>query len=68
MPKNNPNKLEPTKLQINDIILPTYNDFSKKYISYIKQLECPPRYIADMLRDLANAIMISYPEVNGNQL
>jgi len=24
---------------------------------------CPPQYIADMLRDLADEIMTSYPEV-----
>ena len=30
---------------------------------YIKELHCPKQYVADMLRDLANEIMTSYPEV-----
>ena len=63
MSKKNTNRWEPTKLQIDEIILPAYTDLSKRCVSYIKQLECPPQYIADMLRDLADAIMTSYPEV-----
>ncbi len=61
------NRWEPTKLQIDEMILPTYTDLSKRCV-YIKQLECPLQYIANMLRDLADAIMISYPEVKKNIL
>ena len=64
--KNNINRWEPTKLQIDDIILPAYTDLSKRCVFYINELECPPQYIADMLRDLADAIMTSYPEVKDN--
>ena len=63
MSNKNTNRWEPTKLQIDEIILPAYTDLSKRCVSYIKQLDCPPQYIADMLRDLADAIMTSYPEV-----
>ena len=63
MPKKNTNRWEPTKIQIDEIILPAYTDLSKRCVSYIKQLECPPQYIAYMLSDLAEAIMTSYPEV-----
>ena len=63
MSNKNANKWEPNKLQMDEIILPAYADLSKRCVSYIKQLECPPQYIADMLRDLADAIMTSYPEV-----
>ena len=66
MLKKNTNRWEPTKLQIDKIILPAYTDLSQRSVSYIKQLECPPQYIADMLRDLADAIMTSYPEVKDN--
>ena len=66
MSEKNTNRWEPTKLQIDEIILPAYTDLSKRCVFYIKQLECPPRYIADMLRDLADAIMTSYPEVKNN--
>ena len=66
MSKNNSNRWEPTKIQIDNVILPAYTDLSKRCVSYIKELECPPQYIADMLRDLADAIMNSYPEVKDN--
>ena len=63
---NNINRWEPTKLQIDEIILPAYSYLSKKCVYYINELGCPPQYIADMLRDLAEAIMTSYPEFKGN--
>tara|TARA_Y100000994_G_scaffold32197_1_gene22689 strand:- start:485 stop:697 length:213 start_codon:yes stop_codon:yes gene_type:complete len=63
MSETNTNRWEPTKLQIDEIILPAYTDLSNRCVSYIKQLECPPQYIADMLRDLADAIITSYPGV-----
>tara|TARA_S200000501_G_scaffold7626_1_gene6783 strand:+ start:870 stop:1091 length:222 start_codon:yes stop_codon:yes gene_type:complete len=66
MSEHNINKWEPTKSQIDEIILPAYTELSKSCVSYIKQLECPPQYIADMLRDLASAIMTSYPKVKNN--
>ena len=66
MNKKNINGWEPTKLQIDNIILPAYTDLSKRCVGYINELECPPQYIADMLRDLADAIMTSYPEVKNN--
>ena len=56
------NKWEPTQFQIDEIILPTYTDFSKSCVSYIKQPECQ-HYIGDKLRDLADAIVTSYPSV-----
>ena len=63
MSVKNPNRWEPTKHQIYDISFPSYTDLSKRCVSYIKKLEFPPDNIADMLRDLADAIMTSYPEV-----
>ena len=63
MSEKNTNRLKPTKLQINEIILTVYAYLSKRCVTYINKLECPPQYIADMLRDLADAIMTSYPEV-----
>ena len=63
MSEKNTNKWKPTKLQIDEIILPAYTDLSKSCVSHIKQLECPPQYIADMLNYIADAIMASYPEV-----
>ena len=66
MGKKNINGWDPTKLQVDNIILHAYTDRSKRCVAYINELECPPQYIADMLRDLADAIMTSYPEVKNN--
>ena len=66
MDKKNINRWEPTKLQIDDIILPAYTDLSKRCVSYVNELECSLQYIADMLKELADAIMTSYPEVKDN--
>ena len=66
MDENNINRWEQTKPQIEDVILHAYTDLAKRCVAYIKELECPPQYIADMLRDLADAIMTSYPEVKNN--
>ena len=51
------------KLQIDEIILPHYLELSKRFISFIEKLERLSRYLADMLRDLEDAIMTSYPKV-----
>ena len=66
MPKKNFNRWESTKLQIDEIILPANTDLSKRCSTYINQLDCPPQYIADKMRDLAKAIINSYPEFKGN--
>ena len=63
MPEKINNRWGLSKLQIDEIILPAYTDLSKRFVSYIKQLECPPQYIADILKDLADANMTSYPKV-----
>ena len=66
MTKNNFNRCEPTKLQIDEIVLPAYTDLSKRCFAYINELDCPPQYIADMLRDFPDAIITLYPEFKGN--
>ena len=66
MDKNITNRWEPTNLQIDDTILPAYTDLSNRCVAYINELECPTQYIADMVRDLADAIMTSYPKDKNN--
>ena len=63
MTKNNLNRCQPTKIQIDTVNLTAYKDLSKRCISLIRKIECPPPNIADMLRYLSDAIMTSYPEV-----
>ena len=54
----------PTQGQLDQIILPAYNEITKMSVSFINKLECPPEYVADMLRDVAEAIISSHPESN----
>ena len=56
----------PTQEQLDEMILPAYNEITKMSVSFINKLECPPEYVADMLRDVAEAIISSHPESNKN--
>ena len=58
---NNTNRLGLTKKQINEVI-PAHTNISKKYVSYIRELKSPPPCIANMLKDLADAIFNSSTE------
>ena len=54
----------PTQEQLDEMILPVYNEITKMSISFINKLECPPEYVADMLRDVAESTISSHPESN----
>ena len=55
-------KWEPTREQIDNLILPAYTEMAKKSVHYINQFKCPPEYVADMLRDIADALISAHPE------
>ena len=59
-------KWEPTQKDIDDLILPAYTEMAKKSVEYINQFQCPPEYVADMLRDIADAIVSSHPNSDSN--
>ena len=46
------------------MILPTYYEITKVSVSFINELECSPEYVTHMLRDVAEAIISSHPELN----
>ena len=54
----------PSQEQLDKIILPAYTEITKMSVSFINKLECPPEYVANMLRDVAEAIISSHPESN----
>ena len=56
---------KPTKDQIDNMILPAYTEMAKMSVSYINEFGCPPEYVADMLRDIADALVTSHPESEG---
>ena len=55
---------QPTQVQLDEMILPAYNEITKMRVSFINKLEYLPEFVADMLRDVADAILSSHPESN----
>ena len=53
---------QPTKAEPNNMILPAYTDMAKQSVTYVNQFGCPPEYVADMLRDIADALVSIHPE------
>ena len=49
-------KWQPTKEQLDNMILPAYTDIAKQSVAYVNKFGCPPEYVADMLRDIADAL------------
>ena len=47
-------KWSPTDEQIDNIIIPAMQRTAKQYANYGKELQCPPQFIALMLRDIAD--------------
>ena len=56
---------QPTKEQIDNMILPAYTDMAKQSVAYVQEFGCPPEYVADMLRDIADALTSIHPESEG---
>ena len=57
---------KPTRNQIDGLILPAYKEMAKNSVEYIAKSQCPPGYVADMLRDIADALESSHPESEGD--
>ena len=53
---------EPTQDQIDNKILPAYTEMAKQSVHLINEVQCPPEYVADMLRDIADALIAAHPE------
>ena len=47
-------KWTPTEDQINNIIIPAMQGTAQQYANYAIELQCPPEFIALMLRDIAD--------------
>ncbi len=56
MSNNSELKWQPTKDQLDNMILPAYTDMAKQSVAYVNKFGCPPEYVADMLRDIADAL------------
>ena len=47
-------KWSPTEDQIDNIIIPAMQGTAHQYAKYASELQCPPAFIALMLRDIAD--------------
>ena len=43
-------KWQPTKEQLDSMILPAYTEMAKQSVAYVNKFGCPPEYVANMLR------------------
>ena len=48
-------KWQATEYQIDNIIIPAMQGIAQQCVDYSKELQCPPEFIAVMLRDIADA-------------
>ena len=55
-------KWQPTQDQLDNLILPAYTEMAKQSVAYVNKFGCPPEYVADMLRDIADALNSIHPE------
>ena len=53
----------PSQEQIDNIIIPAIHSTAQQYADYASELQCPPEFIALMLRDVADAFEENGPKV-----
>ena len=44
------------------MILPAYAYMAKQSVAYVNKFGCPPKYVENMLRDIADALTSIHPE------
>ena len=59
-------KWQPTKEQLDNVILPAYTEIAKQSVAYVNKLGCSPEYVAYMLRDIADALTSVHPKSEGD--
>ncbi len=55
-------KWQPIEKQLDNMVLPAYTEMAKKSVAYVNKFGCPPEYVAEMLRDIADALTSIHPE------
>ena len=48
------------------MILPAYTEMAKQSVAYVHKFGCHPEYVADMLRDIADALTSVHPQSEGD--
>ena len=59
-------KWSPSQDQIDNIIIPAMQGTAQQYADYANELQCPPAFIALMLRDVADAFEENGPKVENS--
>ena len=59
-------KSQPTQQQLDSMILPAYTEMAKQRVVYVNKFWCPPENVADMLRDIADALTSVHPQSEGD--
>ena len=57
---------QPTDEQVDKVILPAMQGVAQHCAGYINELQCPPEFIAVMLKDVAGAFENPEPEGEGS--
>ena len=57
---------EATEEQIETIIIPAMKNIAQQCAGYGEKLQCPPAFIAVMLRDIADAFNEQLPQVESS--
>ena len=55
-------KWQPIKKQLDSMILPAYKEMAKQSVAYLNKFGCPPEYVADILRDIADVLTSVHPQ------
>ena len=66
MSENCPAMWVATEEQIQSIIIPAMKNIAQQCAGYGEKLQCPPEFIAVMLRDVADAFENPAPEGEGS--
>ena len=66
MTKKSEGKWSPRQDQIDKIIIPAMQRTAQQYADYANELQCPPEFIALMLRDIADTFEENAPKVENS--
>ena len=59
-------KWQPTQEQLDSMILPAYSEIAKLSVAYVNEFGWPTEYVADMSRDIADALTSVHPKSEGD--
>tara|TARA_B100000886_G_C20285076_1_gene432948 strand:- start:177 stop:389 length:213 start_codon:yes stop_codon:yes gene_type:complete len=59
-------KWQPTLEELDCMILPANSEMAKQSVAYVCKFGCPPEYVADILRNVADALTSAHPQSEGD--